>query len=99
MVHPAELAEEYGEHQHRHGRLQHSPADPSHGLLVADLDVPHGKQEQQVAEAPYLADVDGAQAAARLYYTHGSRGFGYGELLTERDRSVGIHNVCVDHTT
>ena len=48
----APIDEEDGEDDHHHGRLQHGPGDAESGLLVADLDVAPGEEEQELAVRP-----------------------------------------------
>ena len=43
-------------------------ADAKHGLLIANLDVPHCQHEQKLAVGPQLAQIQRAPATDRLDY-------------------------------
>src|SRR5207253_2247648 len=53
-------------------RLEQRPRDPEDGLLVADEDVALREDEQQLAVAPELAEVEADPAVPRLDHLHGA---------------------------
>src|SRR5207249_3802550 len=66
LSHAAQLAEEDGEDDHRHDRLDDGPGRAQHGLLVADLNVAPYEEAQQFPVAPEFADVECLPASARF---------------------------------
>ncbi len=61
-----QAAEKDGEHAHSHERLQDYPQDADGGLLVADFDVAHGEEIEELAILPSFGEAQLEPAARRL---------------------------------